>query len=505
MSSLQKLDSRTSHQRSQNRRRTKPRRNLWFERVMAIAAAVNLFLVLFDLSYIPLRDFWLQRKIQLFSFKIGPIKSKGFAVPIPLPNITPWYDPIKGIEPYRDTQQYLARVDELQNKLIEPGLRSPEVEQILAELRRRSQEMIETNPFQVANKTGSLEKIKNKMRQHVPNEQDSAKEAFKLFWSQDNLGKNPVKELNFFNNEIRPLIETNYFRPIGENGEFVDLFGLIDFPFFVLFAVEFLGRTWSISRRHTGVSWLDAMLWRWYDLFLLIPIWRWLRIIPVIIRLDQAKLIDLSAIQKQARQGFVAEIAGDMTQVIVIRVINEIQDSIRQGEIANWLSKREVRPYIDLNNTDEVATLTKIAVQLTVYQVLPKIQPDVEALLQHNIAKILNQSQVYQGMEQVPGLGELRNQLTERLAKQITQAVYDGLNMAMAEDPEGDQILQRLIAHLGEAFGSEIQTKKTLEEVQSLLTDFLEEVKVNYIERLSEEDLEEILDQTRAIRQINQH
>ncbi|MBE9124793.1 MULTISPECIES: hypothetical protein [unclassified Coleofasciculus] len=519
MSSLQRLID-TKSQR-------KISRTLWFERIMAILALLNLILVFFDLTYVPLRNFWLHRRIQVFSFEIGPFESEGFPVPIPIPDITPLYDPIKGIEPYRDTQLYLETVNELQQELKLPqelitgGLRSPEVEQqllvklredlrspevevLLAELRDRSEDMIDTNPFQVAEKTGTLERIKNRIRAEVPNEEDSAKEAFLQFWSEDYLAENPLQKLNFFNEEIKPLLETNYYRPIGETGDFVNYFGVIDFPFFALFATEFLARTWFISRRRTGVSWLDAMLWRWYDIFLLIPLWRWLRIIPVTIRLDQAKLIDLSAIQKQARQGFVAEIAGEMTQVVVIQVISEVQRSIRQGEFANWLTQREVRPYIDINNTDEVATLTKLVMQMTVYEVLPKIRPDVEALLEHNLQKILNQSPAYQRLEQLPGLGAFGNQLTERLVKEITQALYDGLHKAFEEDPAGDQLLQQLIKHLGEAYGTQIQAAKTLTEIQSLLTDLLEEVKINYVERLSEEDLEEILEQTRALRQIAQ-
>jgi predicted kinase len=246
------------------------------------------------------------------------------------------------------------------------------------------------------------------------------------------------------------------------------------------------------------------MLWRWYDIFLLLPFFRWLRIIPVTIRLNQAKVLDLDPIQKQISQGFAASIAEDLTEVVVIRVINQVQSSINRGDIAKWLAQREVRPYIDLNNTDEVATLTSIVIQLTVYQVLPKIQPDVEALLQHNIARVLSQSPAFQGLQHVPGLMEIQNQLTESLAKQITQGVYDGLNGLLEEDPVGDKLFQRLIQHLSEALGSEIQTKKTLQQIQSLLIDLLEEVKINYVERLSEEDLEDILDQTRAIRQIAQ-
>ncbi len=486
--------------------KSQARRNLWFERVMASLALVNLLLVLFDLSYIPLRNFWLQGKIQVLGFTLGQIRFPGFTVEIPLPPIAQWYDPIKGIEPYRDTQQYLKRVDDLENQMLATGLQSPQVTVILDDLRRRSEEMIDTNPFQLANKTGTLERIKNRMREQVFKNRDaSAKESFRVFWSQQYLAaNNRERGLGFFNNEIRPLIETNYFRPIAESGEFVNRFWLIDIWFVIPFALEFLARTWFISRRHTGVSWLDAMLWRWYDIFLLLPVFRWLRIIPVTIRLNQAELLDLNPIQKQISQGFVASIAEDLTEVVVVRVINQAQSSIRDGDITKWLSQREVRPYIDLNNTDEVAALTTIIMQLAVYQVLPKIRPDLEALLQHHLEKALNQSPAYQGLQKVPGMEQLQHELAGRLVKEISQAVYDGINSAMEPDPVGDQLFRRLIEHLSEALGSEIQAKQTLQKIQSLLTDLLEEIKINYVERLSEEDLEEVLEQTRAIRQIAQ-
>lgn len=472
------------------------RRNLWFERVMASLALLNFILVLFDLSYIPLRDFWLQGRIKIMSLTLE----------IPLPPITKWYDPIKDIEPYRDTQQYLRRVNELKRQINQTGVRSPEVEVILQDLRRLSAEIIDTNPFQVANKTGALEKIKNRMREQIfKSKEASAKESFNTFWSQNYLAtQNQEQRLAFFDREIRPLFETNYYRPIGENGQPADYFAVIDFPFFVLFGMEFLARTWLISRRRSGVSWLDGMLWRWYDIFLLLPVFRWLRIIPVIIRLSQAELLDLDRIQKQISQGFVANIAEDLTEVVVVRLINQVQISIRDGDIANWLSRRQARPYIDLNNTDEVAGLTSLILQLTVYQVLPKIRPDIEALLQHHLEKILKVAPAFQGLQQLPGMEQLQHELTGRLVKEISQALYDGINSAMIEDPVGEQLFHRLIQNLSEALGSEIQTKQTLQQIQSLLTDLLEEIKVNYVERLSEEDLEAVLEQTRAIRQISQ-
>ena len=49
---------------------------------------------------------------------------------------------------------------------------------------------------------------------------------------------------------------------------------------------------------------------------------------------------------------------------------------------------------------------------------------------------------------------------------------------------------------------SEIRAKESIEKVESLLSDLLEEIKINYVEHLSSEDIEEILEQTRAIRQV---
>ncbi|MFM6282335.1 MAG: hypothetical protein ACKN9K_28575, partial [Dolichospermum sp.] len=115
-------------------------RNLWFERLMAMTATVNLILVLFDLSYVPWRDFYFRK----------------------LPGITQFYDPIKGIETHRDTKQYLEAVRELKAQIIQTGLNSFPVKTKLENLRFLSQEMIETNPFAGAGKSGTLEKIKNR-------------------------------------------------------------------------------------------------------------------------------------------------------------------------------------------------------------------------------------------------------------------------------------------------------------------------------------------------------
>jgi hypothetical protein len=486
---------------------------------IALLALANLILVLFDLTYIPLRNFWLQGRVQLF-IKIGPIEREFPKTPLQvLPfRVTDWYDWVKGIEPYQETEEYLQRVEDLNQKVDRVALESSErsrnrnsqpqeetIDAILKDLRDRSAEMIDTNPFLVANKTGILERIKNKMRDRVFKTEDvSSKKAFETFWSKEYLGKKGFRqELNFFDREIRPLIETNYYRPVGENGEPVDNFGLLDFPFFLVFFLDFLVKTFLIARRHTGVSWFDAMLWRWYDVFLLVPLLRWLRVIPVTIRLNQAGLLDLHAIQKQARQGFVANIAEDITEVVVVQIVSQLQGAIRDGELSNLLSRRNVKQYIDLNQVNETSEIIKLIINVLVERVLPKLRPDIEALLQYNIQKAIAQTPAYQNLRQLPGMERLQTNLSEQLTKQIYQGLSSTIAAILKDDPVFNKLLERLIANFTQIVSSEFQTENSLNKIESLSIDLLEEIKINYIQRLSQEDIEKILEQTRMIRQVN--
>jgi hypothetical protein len=453
------------------------KQNLYFERLMATIATINLCLVLFDLSYVPWRTLYLRN----------------------IPQITQIYDPIKGIEPHRETNNYLKTLNALEAQVSQTGLTSPEAKAKLEELSRLSSEMIDSNPFVNANKSGNLEKIKNRMRDRIGKE--SAKESFDTFWSQPYLSQNGwQKEMIFFNRQLRPLIAANYYRQIGESGDFVDMFWLIDLPFVLLFSLEFLTRIFYIKRRHPSFSWFNAILWRWYDLFLLIPFWRWLRIIPITIRLDQAKLVNIQPFNRQFHQTVVANFAEDITEVVIIRVINQMQISIQQGEIIRWLLQKEnLRPYIDINNVNEIEAIAGLLVQTIVYQVLPKIQPELTAILVHNIETVLHQVPLSRNLQILPGVAKIQTQLSEQLATQLTNNLYKAL-VGAVEDPVATKLTNQLVERFSQALGTEIQKQQVISQIQSLLVDFLEEVKLNYVQRLSQEDIEQILEQTRQLK-----
>jgi hypothetical protein len=451
--------------------------DLWLERFMAIAATVNLSLVLFDLSYINWRDLYLR------SFS-------------PIVNL---YDPVKGIQPHRETDNYLSVVKALEEQVSQTGFQSSQTEAKLEEVRRLSAEIIDTNPFAVANKTGTLEKIKNRMRDRVSEE--SGKKAFAKFWSQEYLQqKGWNQEIKFFNSRIQPLIMTNYHRQIGENGEPIDQFWLIDLPFTLLFAIELLGRSFFIKRRHPEFSWLEAVLWRWYNLLLIIPFWRWIRVVPVLIRLDKVGIMNLQSIRTQIHRGIVSNFAEELTEIVVVRVINQVQISIKRGELTRWLSQKEAfRQYIDINDVNEVEALTKIFIQTVIYQVFPKVQPEIIAILQHNIDIALKQSPVYRNLQILPGVGQMQTQLSEQMATQIATNLYNAI-ITVAEDTTSSKLSSQLIQRFTDILGGEMQKKHVISEIQTLLFDFLEEIKLNYVQRLSQEDFEQIIEQTRKMK-----
>ncbi len=449
---------------------------------MAIAALINLLLVLGDLSYIPWRNIYLRQ----------------------LPQFTLWYGAqFKGIEPHRTTEHYLTVVQQLENQVATTGLQSPQSGLLLANLRSLSTEMIDENPFTGAGKAGTFEQIKRRMRDQAG--ETSSKQAFNTFWSEAYLSRTGwTNAIGFFDRQIRPLIATNYYRGIGEDGEPIDRFWQIDRWFIGLFGAEFLVRTFYLSRRYRGVSWLDTMIWRWYDLLLVVPVWRWLRVIPASIRLQQAKLLKLDSLNNRLVHTVVATFAAELTEMVVLQIIDQTQDLLRGGTVTRWLlNPTGGRRYIDLNGINEGEAIAQRFSTVLVYQVLPQVKPDLDALLQHVLIQVLNSSPLYAGLQRLPGASELSNRLTQQIAVEASQSAYQALVSAL-EDETGAKLTQQLVDRLLGTFRSEIQQKNAIEEIQALAIALLDEVKLNYVKQVRQEDAEHLQTRTQRLYELTQ-
>jgi hypothetical protein len=452
----------------------------WYNRIIALLALLNLGLVFFNLTYIPMRDVYLQF----------------------IPELTQLYDPIKGIRPHPSTEYYLNRVDRLEAQLQITEIDSPEVEELLSDLRQISQQMVVNNPFAGAGKSSYLTQINQTINQRVG--ASPAEMGYARFWSQEYLSQVDWQtELEFFDTELRPLIAANYYRELQPYGRFVDRFWIIDLPFMIILGIDFLGRTYLISRRRPDLNWIEAILRRWHDLFFFLPFWRWLRVIPVTLRLYRAGLLNLRPIIAQVNHDFAIGFAQELIEIIGVQVIEQMQTSVKQGDVTRWLLEPSSRrPYVQVNNTNEIQAIASRVINVSIYDVLPQIQPDVEALIHHSLNQTLNNLPAYQQLQRLPGVNRIPLQLTERLAKDLSQAVYGNLVNAV-EDPVGKELSAQLTQNFRSTLGDELQKSHNVQQIQDWLVDLLEEIKINYIKQIEEGDIEAAVERTERLRRLN--
>lgn len=440
------------------------RKNLWFERLMATIASIGFLLAMFDLTYIPWRDFY---------FKY-------------IPQITRFYDPYKGIEPHRETQRYLDAVTQLKSVVNTTGLNSAAAQSWLEDLTALSIETIQDNPFQVAGKTGNLERIKNEVRDRTGNQ--SAKGAFRIFWSQAYLTKSGwAKEIAFYDRAIEPLMVTNYYRKLDLSGHFIDRFWEIDLIFIGIFAGEAIGRNFYIRRHNRRASWQQAIIWRWYDFFLILPAVRWLRIIPVMVRWHQAELINLDLVRIEINRLIVGQAIDDLTDAVVVQVLQKTQIAIKQGKIIKFIGSYINGPHIDLNSINEMEAIVELMLELVVFRIVPKIQPDLEAIFKHILQQALAESPAYRNFRSLPGIGKLPTQAIDRLVQELSESIYLALTKIIA-DPERSKLSERLAINLTQAIGDELERGPTIVKIESLLYDLLEEIKITYVHKLAREN-----------------
>lgn len=453
-------------------------RKSWWGKFVALIAMANLLLVLFNFSYIPLRDVYLHK----------------------FPVLVQKYDPIRSIEANPDTTYYLNTVDSLKTEITQTGLESPASQKIFANLRQQSADILAENPFSVANKFGTFAKLKRRMEYQLNTL--SAKDAFNQFWSEEYFAQvSPTEALSFFDRKMRPLLEVNYFRTVDENGQFIDEFWRIDLFFSIFFALELLIGSFFAAQKQSEISIGDVILRRWYDGLMILPLWRWLRFIPVSVRLHQSGLINLERILAQITHEPAAYLADRTSVFLLVRLINQTKEAVETGAAARALL--EPQEYIQVSEVNKLDAISDRILELSIYKVLPQVQPDVEILLRHSLKEALQQSDFYQGLQKLPGFDILPIEVTEQLADYLAQSVYEILVNSYA-DLEGRELFEHLAQNFKKALSKELRSEETQSELQLLLSQLLEELKLNYVQNSQGKDPTETLSEAEQMRLSNE-
>lgn len=450
------------------------------ERVIAAIALINLGLVFFDLSYLSLRPiyhyYW--------------------------PPITHVYDPVKGIVSHPQTEAYQTQVDLLTQQLATPNPQSLAVEASLSNLRDLSQQIVTQPVFTTSYGKDALANIEQALQTRTG--QVTAQAAFDQFWTAAYLKRQGWQsELAFWQEQINPFFEANYYRKMTILGLPVDYFWLIDLPFVLMFAVDIVNRIRMTHQRHSNLTWTEAALRRWTDLFLLLPFWRGLRVLPVALRLYQVDLLNLEPLRAEAQRDVVVTVGADIAGIAGIEIIEQMQASIRQGELLDWAA------WIDPNtNTrgglatvaeEEFTAIANRLYRVGVRDILPQVQPDIEDLVQHSIIKTLEQLPGYAKTSYWPGLEQLSNQVQQSLSHTLAHGLYQTLATSLS-DPKGEEIAARLQHNLRTAVAEALSQHNTRQVIELSLISTLEKFKLNYVKALAEAGGEKLADRTELLR-----
>lgn len=76
------------------------------------------------------------------------------------------------------------------------------------------------------------------------------------------------------------------------------------------------------------------------------------------------------------------------------------------------------------------------------------------------------------------------------------ERILTTLQSFLEQDKEFDRLLENLLTKLTMELNVELNQQHHLEDIEELLIDFLEEFKINYLQKLSEADIERILGNT---------
>ncbi|MEQ8351586.1 MAG: hypothetical protein RH862_08890 [Leptospiraceae bacterium] len=395
-----------------------------YEILFAVVAFANICLVVFDASYL-----W---KIPYARMTFRDVYLDY------VPALVKHYDPVKGIESHRFVDSYKEEIKNLKEALGQLAENPANLQARQVSLQSR-QELVEMtvdminrrgvdSHFYLAEKDGVLERMKNLMREQYPNEDDSAKDAFREFFSQDNLTPDNYQEkFKFFDSEVMYLMNQNYFRWIGEDGEKKDYFHLIDRWFVLFFLIDFLAR-WImaiVQRRYR--KWYLFPVRQSYEVFNLFPphhaAWfRLLRVIPFYMRIRQNGWLPDDGLAPDIIKSNASIIAEEISGLVVLNILDQTKASLKRTGIH---MEGETRDAVENLLSNQMASVAK--------KVMPELQPKISEMVSYSINRAME-----------PYLLSPIGPVVRLILMSVHATVNDGLEAALS-GPEGTERLSRIL------------------------------------------------------------
>ena len=351
---------------------------IFIYRYLFIAAGLlNFSLILFDYLYLEELPFGKNTLRDVFRNTI--------------PAVTESYDSVKGIEPHRFTESYIQDYKLFKEAVLRDDvLTSRKYAGLLYE---KSENMIDmpsgSGPFSSGKGDGQLEVIKNHMKRFAGT--DSARDGFGVFFIVDGIEKNDLENrFVFFEKNILPVLEKNYYRSIDEDGKFLDHFYLIDRWFVYFFIFDFLSRWIVFAGASSFKKFYLFPVRRWYEVFNLFyphhAVWfRLMRALPLYIRMRETGVI-------ANREGLIPEIIHDNASVIAKEISVMVLSNllVQASSVVKSLDSKDMKSILEGESGENLKLILRDFSNILLKDVLPAMSDDFALYVRNIVRGILD-------------------------------------------------------------------------------------------------------------------
>ncbi|MCX8113084.1 MAG: hypothetical protein N3E49_07845 [Bacteroidia bacterium] len=420
---------------------------------MLSMAAFNLMLIVFDLTYISIRPWYIKHA----------------------PRVVGWYDAYKGIEPHWITDGYRQLADSLYRGWKQRGSLSPIQLQAFGDtLYKLSLRILSERPYERFGLMAYQELLKEKVKQFIQEqygERLRGGEAFRRFWQLT--PENAALHLDFYQRELRYLLLVNYYRQYDLSGDYVDKFWKLDLPFLVFFWMEFWG-AWVVAiRTRRYAYWWMYPVAHWYDVLALIPLksLRWFRLLRIwnlYLRLNRSKVVNFSNtlvarfLTQQSRL-----IAKAISDEVAYQILEQVKRQAQRGEEIALMQGilEDVRPIVRSLVAEEAGPLVESL----------RRTPALTQIIEESVGQSLDQN-----LPNLPGLP--RERVLELIRRTVRQAVDKLLadTEAYLRSPSGRATLDRFTDVVLQHVAERLRSPELQRQLQSVLLTVLSRLQQNF-------------------------
>jgi hypothetical protein len=386
---------------------------------MVWVAIINLWMILFDLSYLWLRPVYVDH----------------------VPVVARVYDPVKGIEPHPLTEALLEQITVTREDL-QSDLESPAFPEHLENLRQLSYRLMRENPFERSGMERANDIIKESLSKRLGVTADALAdpeilwETVVAYWPDEPAAM--LHRLDDLDPRVIRGLRLNYYRSYNIDGNLTDWFWVLDLPFLILFWIEFSVRWILALKRRTYSRWFFFPIFNWYDVLGLIPVavfrpFRLLRAVSMYMRLRRSELSNVGKdVFTRTVLYFSNIITEEVSDRVALRILSEYHEEIQDGTHSK-IARSVIEPR---KSQIEEVLVTQIRQTLTNPETLERLR----RLVQLNLSNAVEDSEA---LRSVP----LPNIVLKPAVRTIGEVILDTTLetvTATLDSPDGEEAVREV-------------------------------------------------------------